>query len=1634
MAAVTFDLGKLGGDFGFTLQGALNSGDAGRSVSSAGDINNDGIDDYTVSAPLSVQGPVVYVVFGKTGATRGSTNLATLQPSEGFAIRAPNEVFSFGTSVSDAGDVNGDGIDDIIIGSPQANTGSGNLTGAAYVVYGKTGAVRSSIDVTSLALADGFKINGPTDSSSAGFSVSAGDINNDGLSDFIIGAFGGQKGAIQPGEAYVVYGKSGATRPTVDLATLTAANGFVIEGVADGDSAGRSVGAVGDINGDGIGDLVIGVPFSDSRGDSTGSAYVIFGKTGTARANIDLANLSSANGFLIQGAFLEDYAGASVSSAGDINGDGITDLIVGAPGAGANFAGAAYVIFGKTGATRPAIDLANLAPADGYRLLGEVQADFTGYSVSAAGDINGDGFGDLIIGAHNNDSAGNNSGAVFVVFGKAGANRANINLTSLSAADGFKLTGTGENNFAGLSVSSAGDINNDGFADLIVGATAAPNGIGSPGEAYIIYGRSSFNFGVNTPPVAVNDSVTADEDALATFNVLTNDSDANGNALTVIAVTQPGNGIAFVNADSTVSYLANANYNGPDSFTYLISDGRGGIATATVNVTVRPVNDAPTVFATNEFSTDEDTTSNQIAIGASDIDGDALSFAVKSGAAPTKGSAIFGNNSFVYTPFADAFGSDSFTIEVSDGNGGFTEQVVSVQINPVNDDPIAVGDFFVTGQNVRLNIQLSDILANDIDVDGDELLVLSLSNLVNGTAVLNFDFIDFVSDQGFTGTASFQYRLTDRFGGESTGTVTITVSLTDPTQQVDLGDLKPTDGFAISGEAQLDKLGYSVSDAGDINGDGIADVIIAAPKGDLGGDLAGQAYVIFGTAGATGTNITLSSLASSAGFRIQGDVAGDLAGYSVSAAGDINGDGIGDLIVGAPGGDDGGVGAGEAHVIFGKAGATRANIDLTNLGSSNGFIVKGAAGTRAGTSVADLGDINGDGIADLLVGAPSAAPAGSDSGSSFVIFGKAGASRANIDLANLSGANGFAIHGAIEFGNAGLSVSAAGDVNGDGLNDFIIGAPRISGDQFDSGIAYVIFGKSGTAGGDIDLANLSPSAGFAVIGSSDMGLAGKSVSTAGDMNGDGLADIVIGMPGDAFGKGAAFVIYGKSGSSRGNVELGTLASGDGFKITGFEDAYSSYGYLGASVSGAGDFNGDGLSDIVIGEPQGSRGADGSGEVYIIYGKSGAGRANIDLSNFNPADGITIVGGDNQGAAGFSVSGAGDVNNDGFDDVVIGAPDARTGQITSGTAFVIYGRESLFGPPNEVPVAVADSRTGIEDTPATFSFANLLANDSDPDGDVLTISAVSNAINGTVVRSGQNVIFTPNPNYNGSARFDYTASDGKGGTVVARVTLTISAVNDDPTVAGSQSVNTAFLTPSQIPVSASDVDGDTLTYAAGTAGSGVVTGGAGGAFTYTPASGFFGTDSFTVTVSDGKGGSASQTVSILVGPPSASDFRLFGADGFVGKIGGAGAVFGTSTGLQDISVLDLPGSISLDPSFNRGGDIVRLSGDAADWSVARLGSNALFSDGDTIVQLPVGVTGMAVVFDDGARAPVHRRQFQDRRAEFWRRSGSDRYAARCHAATNWRRSGCKGIAVPGSGCGCFGGGIHRYIRHVQRRAG
>ncbi|MCA1683788.1 MAG: tandem-95 repeat protein, partial [Actinobacteria bacterium] len=239
----------------------------------------------------------------------------------------------------------------------------------------------------------------------------------------------------------------------------------------------------------------------------------------------------------------------------------------------------------------------------------------------------------------------------------------------------------------------------------------------------------------NSAPVAANDAYSTNEDVrldVAAPGVLANDTDADGDPLTAGSPTTPAHGSVALRADGSFTYTPAANYNGPDAFTYLVSDGWGGSARATVTITVAAVNDAPTCGAAT-LTTNQDTAGATDA-ACTDIDGDPLTYAIV--AQPAHGTASVSGAKLNYTPNTGYTGTDSFTYKANDGTIDSNVATVAVTVNAVNRAPVAAGDAYATRRDTALSVAAPGVLANDTDADANPLTAIKVSDPAHGSVTL----------------------------------------------------------------------------------------------------------------------------------------------------------------------------------------------------------------------------------------------------------------------------------------------------------------------------------------------------------------------------------------------------------------------------------------------------------------------------------------------------------------------------------------------------------------------------------------------------------------------------------------------------------------------------------------------------------------------------------------------------------------------------------------------------------------------------------------------------------------------------------------------------------------------------------
>jgi hypothetical protein len=532
------------------------------------------------------------------------------------------------------------------------------------------------------------------------------------------------------------------------------------------------------------------------------------------------------------------------------------------------------------------------------------------------------------------------------------------------------------------------------------------------------------------------------------------------------------------------------------------------------------------------------------------------------------------------------------------------------------------------------------------------------------------------------------------------------------------GDIDETGGgSAIPGSNADDNSGFAAAAVGDVDDDGISDLAIGAPNADVEGLVdVGTVTLIFGTSGLD------SSAGEIASVTYVGEAAEQNVGESVAHGGDMNGDGVEDFIIGSPAASLAGVQSGAAYLVFGDPGLddlAPAQLPLAGLASCNAttlcgvIFVGAAAGDGAGTSVSFAGDINGDGKDDLLIGAPGAAPNGKNgAGRTYLIYGPL--TNGQIDLSTVGvTTSGLVLNGEEAGDGAGESVSCWEDPLSGEVDDLLIGAPGATPlDDFGEPIpmaGYVYAVHGGTANlddtatpGIIELSRVANGqadevSGIVFIGTDANGEVGRSVSGEVDIDGDGVPDIIIGAAQQGW------VIAGFDPKrKRGSTDLKPTREPSGGTLgrqTGATDAISFFGAAvytagaegdlgGVSVGGAGDINDDGIEDLILGAPGVDIGQNiDAGKAYIVYGSLTPPVGEVSLSDVgSTVHGLVVEGFEAGDRLGHSVGGGRDLNADGIADALVGAPFADSLATTPQDA----GETYVISPvsPEEVRVLTA----------------------------------------------------------------------------------------------------------------------------------------------------------------------------------------------------------------------------------------------------------------------------------------------------------------------------------------------------------
>ncbi len=1014
--------------------------------------------------------------------------------------------------------------------------------------------------------------------------------------------------------------------------------GFTINGGFGDIDNGGSLGSVnfavisnaGDVNGDGYNDVIIGSPLDDAE---PGVSYVVYGSESAGDVNLRDFDDTSVGFRIIDDRDRWFYV-TSVSGAGDINGDGYDDLIIGMRNY-ARSTGVSYVVYGSE--SRGDVYLSSFGhhTSAGFKIFGADEYDYSGQSVSGAGDINADGYDDLIIGALYADAS-------YVVYGsKVGSN---IYLSDFDSSAGFSIIDAREDDEGDGIVSGAGDINADGYDDLIIVYE-------HPSLSYVIYGSESgdniYLSDFDSPTSAGFKIVSPD-----LINSVSGAGDINADGYDDLII-----GVPY--ADSEGQHKNGASY------VVYGSESGGDVSLSDFD------NDSSVGFRI--VGADYYDNSGSSVSGAGDVNADGYDDVIIS--APYAEPEGQNNNGASYVVYGSKSGGNVYLEDLNSSVGfrmiGANEEDYSGSVVSGAGDINADGydDLLIVAPNIASYVIYggssnadTSLPYNSVDSDNDgvddrfDVFPLDASE----TADTDYDGVgdnadafpnnwsetaDSDNDGVGDNTDTFPYDPTDAFDSDDDGVGDNADAFPyDSTRNVNSDgdnssnskDIALRDGIKQFGFTIDSRDRFSSAGAGDVNGDGYDDLIIGAPN-------ASTSYVVYGSN--RENNIDSEDYFDSAtGFKIIG---ANRSGWSVSGAGDVNGDGFDDVIVSEPGADSqsgNGDQAGISYVVYGSKSGNHIDLSDFDTDVSTGFKIIGSQG-----SVTDVGDINADGYDDVIIGAEFRYDWHWND-VIYVVYGSE--SGGDIDLFDFDRSAGFSITGVSALSsdddhpyNKEYIVSNAGDVNADGYNDLIVGVPGFDDDR---GASYVVYGQDDREDVDLRDFDYDSSAGFRIIGAREGDESGSNVSDAGDINADGYDDLIVYSRGFDYRRGAVYVVYGSE--SGGDVYLSHFDTSAGFRI--MNDTYGSWeSYWNLTVSGAGDVNADGYDDVIIGSPFVY---NETGASYVVYGSKSGG--DVSLSDFDndSSAGFRIIGARPSDRSGSNVSDAGDINGDGYDDLLISA--------------------------------------------------------------------------------------------------------------------------------------------------------------------------------------------------------------------------------------------------------------------------------------------------------------------------------------------------------------------------------------------
>lgn len=925
---------------------------------------------------------------------------------------------------------------------------------------------------------------------------------------------------------------------------------------------------------------------------------------------------------------------------------------------------------------------------------------------------------------------------------------------------------------------------------------------------------------LNDVPVANNDSYTLTEDiqlvvdGISFATLLANDTDADGDTLTVQRVNNVSNGTLVLSTNGTFTYQPNPNFAGNDSFRYQALDGEGGANSATVNLTITAVNDNPTANPDTAGTAEETLININVLSNDSDVENGPLTI--------TDASALFGlveimpNNTLNYTPNVDYVGNDTITYFIADNDGGTASGTVLVTISNINDAPITENESAVTFEDVPVTV---NVLQNDSDVDGDTLIV-SQATASNGSAVINADnTITYTPNTNFNGADRVDYVVSDQNGGTANGFLNLSV-IANNDAPVANNDIVSTPEETL---LTIDVLSNDTDDDGDA-----LTVVSASASNGLVSLRADNQLDYQPTIDFNGT-VTIN-------YGIE-----DGQGGSSSAIVTVTVTPVNDAPIAMPDG----VTTAEDSQVFANVVANDTDVDSATLTLLSGQANNGTVEILTGQTLGYLPNLNfhgsdtitylisdndgefASGIVNVTIEPTNDLPIAVDdtatTNEEIAVTVAVLANDSDIDGDTLVVSNATAANGAtvINSDNS-LTYTPNKDYIGSDTINYTISDQN--GGTASAKVVVTIFETNDNPVAVADAAT-TPEDTLVNINvlANDSDLDSPTLTITSAVAASGLVAITaqntLDYTPNANFNGSDTIEYSISDN-----EGGTANSTVALTITAVNDAP-------VAVADTATTNED--TEVVINVL--ANDSDIDDEILTV--KSAI--TSSGGSSINPDNTLTFF-------PQLHFEGTATI------DYIIADAQGLTASATVTVTVTAL---------NDLPVARDDSAVTFEDQPVSI---DVLVNDSDADGDTLTVTA-SSATNGTITSTNNNIIsFSPNQNFNGQTIVNYTISDGNSGTASATVTIHVTPVNDSPIAVVDQAVvNEDSTNTITVLTNDTDVDGDTLTITSASSTHGRLVINAGQSIDYTPPLNFNGTDIINYDISDANGGVDSSTVTITV---------------------------------------------------------------------------------------------------------------------------------------------------------------------------